>query len=224
MNCWWRQTSSRKPLQCQTQPSLQNHLALIWPSRPRSRCHLPPAPPRRRRRLPIAVSLGALMVVIAIAVTLGLVFPFSDDPNHPVDEAGESLIVIAPFANYTGGQLAFNIRGRLRASLDREIGAARLTGIRTEDWPVELAGQAEALAAARDSGAAIVIWGEYDSGRVLGNLTSARTESEILGPQIVDIATSPSELPSAINIDLTPEVRAVALLTLSQLYLTKGRV
>ena len=180
-----------------------------------------PVQPRRRRRLRIAISLGALVVVVAIAVTLGLVFPFSDDPNHPVAEAGESLIVIAPFANYTGGQLAFNIRGRIRARLDREIAAARLTGIRTEDWPVELSGQAEALAAAHDSGAAIVIWGEYDSGRVLANLTSARTESEILGPQIVDIATSPSELPSAINIDLTPEVRAVALLTLSQLYLQR---
>ena len=180
-----------------------------------------PAPPRRRRRLQIAISLGALVVVVAVAVALGLIFPFSDDPNHPVAEADESLIVIAPFANYAGGQLAFNIRGRLRASLDREIAAAGLEGIRTEDWPVELAGQSEALAAARDSGAAIVIWGEYDSGRVLANLTSSRTESEILGPQIVDIATSPSELPSAINIDLTPEVRAVALLTLSQLYLQR---
>ena len=38
----------------------------------------------------------------------------------------------------------------------------------------------------------------------------------------MEIATSPSELPTAINIDLTAEVRSVALLTLSQVYLQRG--
>ena len=182
-----------------------------------------PAPPGRRRRLRIVVAVGVFSAMVAVAVVLLLLNPFSftNEPGHPVAEAGESLIVIAPFANYTGGQLAFNIRGRLRASLDREIAAAGLEGIRTEDWPEELPGQQEALAAARNSRAAIVIWGEYDSGRVLANLTSTPTESESLGPRVVDIATSPSQLPAAINIDLTPEVRAVALLTLSQLYLQR---
>ena len=41
-------------------------------------------------------------------------------------------------------------------------------------------------------------------------------------PATVEIATSPSELPTAINIDLTAEVRSVALLTLSQVYLQRG--
>lgn len=182
-----------------------------------------PAPPRRRRRLPVVITVGVLSAMATITVALVLLNPFSspDEPDHPVAEAGESLIVIAPFANYTAGQLAFNIRGRLRASLDREIAAARLGRIRTVDWPEELSGHQEALMAARDSRAAIVIWGEYDSARVLANLTSAATESESLGPQVVDIAASPSDLPAAINIDLAPEVRAVALLTLSQLYLQR---
>ena len=78
------------------------------------------------------------------------------------------------------------------------------------------------MAAAEQSGAAIVIWGEYDSGRVLANLTSTPTENDSLGPQVVEIATSPSELPTAINIDLTAEVRSVALLTLSQVYLQRS--
>ena len=180
-----------------------------------------PASPRRRRRLRMAALAGGLLAVAVIAVALGLIISLSGGADHPVAQAGESLIVIAPFANYTGGQLAFNIRGRLRASLDREIAAAGLEGIRTAHWPEELPGLQEALTAAQHSGAAIVIWGEYDSGRVLANLTSTPTESEALGPQVVDIATSPSELPAAINIDLTPEVRAVALLTLSQLYLQR---
>ena len=127
--------------------------------------------------------------------------------------------MIAPFANYTAGQQGFNIRGRLRTSIDREIASAGLTDVRTAEWPEALSGEREASSAGKRSGAAIVIWGEYDSGRVLANLTSTRTKSESFGPQVVDIASSPSELPTAINIDLTAEVRSVALLTLSQLYL-----
>ena len=149
-----------------------------------------------------------------------LVDPTSD-PNHPVAETVEALIVIAPFANYTAGQLEFNIRGRLRDSINREIAAAGLEGIRTDYWIETVPGHRAALSAAEQSGAAIVIWGEYDSGRVLANLTSTPSENESLGPQVVEIATSPSELPAAINIDLTAEVRSVALLTLSQVYLQR---
>ncbi len=146
----------------------------------------------------------------------------SGEPDRPTAESGEALIVIAPFANYTAGQAGFNIRGRLRNSINREIAAAGLAGIRTDDWVETVSGHGAALSAAEQSGAAIVIWGEYDSGRVLANLTSTPTENESLGPQIVEIATSPSELPTAINIDLTAEVRSVALLTLSQVYLQRG--
>ncbi len=144
------------------------------------------------------------------------------EPEHPVAATGEALIVIAPFANYTAGQLEFNIRGRLRDSIYREIAAAGLEGIRIDDWTETVPGHRAALSAAEQSGAAIVIWGEYDSGRVLANLTSTPTENESLGPQVVEIATSPSGLPTAINIDLTVEVRSVALLTLSQVYLQRG--
>ena len=122
------------------------------------------------------------MVVVLIRLSGG--------PDYPVARAGESLIVIAPFANYTAGQQGFNIRGRLRASIDQEIAAAGLTGVRTVEWPEELSQSREASRAGERSGAAIVIWGEYDSGRVLANLTTTRTESESFGPQVVDIASS----------------------------------
>ena len=39
---------------------------------------------------------------------------------------------------------------------------------------------------------------------------------------MVDIASSPSDLPATINADLTEQVRYVALLTLGQLYLEQG--
>ena len=199
----------------------------------------PPVPARRPRRIWIAVSAAVVALVAGVAVGLALVdlsnepdrpvaptgevpINVSGEPHHPTAEAGEELIVIAPFANYTAGQLEFNIRGRLRDSINREIVAAGLAGIRTDDWVETVPGHGAALSAAEQSGAAIVIWGEYDSGRVLANVTSTPTQNESLGPQVVEIATSPSELPTAINIDLTAEVRSVALLTLSQVYLQRG--
>ncbi len=209
---------------------------------------VPPAEPvetpvqtRKGWRPRVVIAAGAVAVVAAIvaAVTLALVgfsgepdrpvtpteeapIDVPGEPDHPTAEAGEALILIAPFANYTAGQLEFNIRGRLRDSINQEIAAAGLEGIRIDDWIETVPGHQAALSAARQSGAAIVIWGEYDSGRVLANLTSTPTESESLGPQVVEIATSPSELPTAINIDLTAEVRSVALLSLSQVYLQRG--
>jgi len=211
----------------------------------------PPAPARGRRRLWIAAAGAAVAVVVGIAVVLApfafsgepdhLVAPIDptgapeqpvaatseppvnppSDPGHPMATSGEALIVIAPFANYTAGQLGFNIRGRLRQSINREIAAAGLESIRIDHWMETVPGHRAALSAAEQSGAAIVIWGEYDSGRVLANLTSIPTENESLGPQVVEIPTSPSELPTAINIDLTAEVRSVALLALSQVYLQR---
>ena len=208
-----------------------------------------PAPPevpdslpvhdRRRWRHRAIVSAAVVAVVAAVGVMLALV-DLSGESNHPVTptgevliystgepdhlvaEAGEALIVIAPFANYTAGQLEFNIRGRLRDSINREIAAAGLGGIKIDDWTETVPGHRAALLAAKQSGASIVIWGEYDSGRVLANLTSTPTESESLGPHVVEIATSPSGLPTAVNIDLTAEVRSVALLSLSQVYLQRS--
>ncbi len=177
-----------------------------------------PTYPRSRRGVRIAVSVGVVAAAAAFAVAIVLL-RIAGGPDHPVATSGESLIVIAPFANYTAGQQGFNIRGRLRASIDREIASAGLTDVRTVEWPEALSEEQEASSAGERSDAAIVIWGEFDSGRVLANLTSTRTESESFGPQVVNIASSPSELPTAINIYLTSEVRSVALLTLSQLYL-----
>ena len=179
------------------------------------------ASPRRRPGLRIAVASGAAVATAVVVIAVVVLLQVPGGPDYPVSGAGESLIVIAPFANYTGGQQGFNIRGRLRSGIDREISTAGLTGVRTVEWPVELSEPDEALEAVEISSAVIVIWGEYDSGRVLANLTTGPTKSEAFGPQVVDISSSPSELPAAINIDLTLEVRTVALLTLGQLYLNQ---
>ena len=179
-----------------------------------------PAPRTARRRRGVRIAGAAFVVAAAVALVVAIVLiRLPGGPDYPVAAVGESLIVIAPFANYTAGQQGFNVRGRIRSSIDREIASAGLSGVRTVDWPEEISGEPDASSAGERSGAAIVIWGEYDSGRVVANLTSPRSQSESHGPQVVDIASSPSELPTAINIGLTSEVRWVALLTLGQLYL-----
>ncbi len=73
--------------------------------------------------------------------------------------------------------------------------------------------------ASQRSGAALVVWGEYDSGRVIARFTVSGGGSSPRAQQVVDIASSPAELPTTINIGLIGEVRHVALLTLGQLYL-----
>ena len=108
--------------------------------------------------------------------------------------------------------------GRLRTAIDEELGKAGLGAVRTAEWPREINGEATAEEATRRSGATLVIWGEYDSGRVIARFTGPRSSSA-RAQQVVDIASSPAELPTTINIGLTEEVRHVALLTLGQLYL-----
>ena len=173
--------------------------------------------PRGRRKVLIA---GAAAAIVALAVVVTLV-SWPGGPDLPTAAAGESLIVIAPFANYTAGQQGFNVAGRLKDSIDREIAAAGLPGARTAQWPEALAGDGDAASAGRRSGAALVIWGEYDSGRAVATLTIPGRRREAYGPQVVDIASAPAELPATINLGLTAEVRAMALLTLGQLYLER---
>ncbi len=179
-----------------------------------------PPPPRSRRGfvVPAAVLVLIVVTVVAIAIAMGL----RDSTDYPAALDGESLIVIAPFVNYTGGQQGYNVLGRLKHEIDGEVNTAGLSGVRTVEWPRQIASESSADEAGRRSDAVIVIWGEYDSGRVMARFTTPRVQSTQRDRQVVDIASSPSELPATINADLTEQVRYVALLTLGQLYLEQG--
>ena len=180
-------------------------------------------PPHRRLSL-LILALALLAVVAAVGVAFA--FEFQErTPDHPVAIAGESLIVLAPFSNYTGGQQGFNVRGRLKEEIDREVLEAGLFGVRTAEWPRTISTEPDAIDAGVRSRASMVIWGEYDSGRVMASFTVPPLSQAqgSYGPQVVDISSSPAELPTAINLDLTGEVRSVALMTLGQLYLDQGK-
>ena len=171
--------------------------------------------PRRRRLWAVAAATALLVLLLGGLAALGLL----RDAPYPSAAEGESLIVMAPFVNYTGGQHGFNVHGRLREQIEREIQAAGLSDVRTAEWPDEITAEEAAVSVGLQSGAKIVIWGEYDSGRVVASFTMPLSRSESHDQQVIDLATSPSELPATINVGLAEEVRHAALLTLGQLYL-----
>ncbi len=179
-----------------------------------------PVHPGRRKTLGIVV-VAALVLAVAMGASVAAV-AMSGGTDHPTAADGESLILMAPFTNYTSGQQGFNVRGRLRQEIDREIGNSGLSGVRTADWPTAIASESEATEAGRRSGAVMVIWGEYDSGRVMAAFTVPQSRTASRQQHVVDIDSSPSDLPAAINIDLPGEVRSAALLTLGELYLNEG--
>ena len=141
-----------------------------------------------------------------------------DDLAFPVAADGEWLIMMAPFVNYTGGALGYNVLGRLREAVDREIDAAGLADVRTAELQGEINGEAEAVRAGERSGAAIVIWGEYDSGRIKATFTVPRSSSRPHVQQVIALDFPSTELSSTINLDLTAEVKFAALMTLCELY------
>ena len=175
--------------------------------------------PRSKRFLFFGIAALALLTVV---VGVGLSLRFWDTTEYPAAVNDESLIVLSPFVNYTGGGQGFNVVGRLRGAVDDELETAGLTSVRTVEWPKEIGEVSEAEDAIRRSNADLVIWGEYDSGRVVARFTAQDDLSSSLGDHVVDITSSPSDLPATINVGLTNEVRFVALATLGQLYLDQA--
>jgi tetratricopeptide (TPR) repeat protein/transcriptional regulator with XRE-family HTH domain len=194
-----------------------------------------PAPPRTsggriwqglRQRWRIAV-LG-LVVVLAIAVgsltgfwaqlaaNLGLA---QSQPAGP----GETLVLISPFVNYSGGQAGFNVAGRLKEVLDLEFLQAGLEAVRVEVPSTGVQDEAAALELVDQLKAVLVVWGEYDSGRVIAVVTRVDAEAAAESQQRRWLISSPGELSTTINSELPDEVRWLALYILGQSHFQAGR-
>ena len=135
------------------------------------------------------------------------VIPAATPRPATIAREGESLILLAPFANYTAGGQGYNVSGRLRERIDAELNFSGLPNARTFLWPETIRSENEARDVTERSGALLTIWGEYDSGRVLARFTTAQSSDESGGQRIVDIASTPSELPTTINVNLTGAVQ-----------------
>ena len=171
---------------------------------------------RHRRRIVLAAAAAALVLLVVAAA---IVNTTRDTLAYPVVGEGESLIILAPFENYTTGAQGFNVAGRLREGIDAALDEADLPGARTAEWPTSIRAEEDAVRAVERSGAAFIIWGEYDSGRVVARFTMPDGLGAGGADQIVDIASTPSELPAAINVGLSGQVQHIALVTLAIYYL-----
>jgi len=185
-----------------------------------------------RRRAPIAI-IG-LVVVLAIAAgfstgywaqlagDLELAQTGSDGALRPATP-GETLVVITPFVNYIGGQAGFNVAGRLREALELEFTQAGLKEVRVDVASDSVGDVAAARKLAGRLSAALVIWGEYDSGRVIAVVTGAGDEPTSDGQQRRWLISSPGELTTTINSRLPDEVRWMALYVLGRSHFLAGR-
>ena len=177
-----------------------------------------------RRRYALIAGPIAVLVIAAVFAGLAAAGAFSTGPDPlpvPPPTPRNSSIVIAPFVNYASGQQGFNVRGRIRSEIEREILAAGVSEVKIVEWPEAITNETAAAEAALTSGATILIWGEYDTGRAVAILTISRSPDTLHHQRVVDTPSSPGGLPSSINTGLPDEVRSIALLTLGQLYLER---
>ncbi|MBI3960747.1 MAG: hypothetical protein HY328_18200 [Chloroflexi bacterium] len=167
-----------------------------------------------RTRL-LGLGLSALLLLALIA-SLWLI------PRTPLPVAvpGETLVIVGQFTNFTGGEIGFNVAGRIADPLRQEIEAAKLAGVRVAVWPQPIRSEAEAQAVLSRSVAWMVIWGEYDSGRVLARF--AQGDAATPPPALESLVASPGDLFATINSGLPQEIRYLALLTLGAFYADNG--
>ena len=186
-----------------------------------------------RRRWGSAVLGMVVVLVIAVgfptgfwaqlAAGLGLAQSRPDETVQPA-EPGETLVLISPFVNYSGGQAGFNVAGRLKEALELEFDQAALDGVRVELPSTSVLDEAAARELGDQMNAALVVWGEYDSGRVIAVVTGARDEPASDTQQRRWLITSPGELSTTINSELPDEVRWMALFILGQSHFQAGRL
>ena len=163
-------------------------------------------------------------VILAAVIVLSLVawaIWRGHEGASPKARPDETLVVVGQFANYTGGVQGYNVADRLQKALKRELDAARMTDVQAAVWPEVIPDEAAARAVSSRSGATLIIWGEYDSGRVVGRLTLPTVQTEGDEKRYEKLLASPDDLSTTINADLPEEVRYLVLLTLGQLYAEK---
>ena len=148
-----------------------------------------------------------------VQMTLHVPTPAAGFPvTHPRANNDETLILVAPFEGHTLNE-RYDVAGRIQEALIEEIAKAKLISTTIEIWPEQVRNitYLSQMFAAAD--AALIIWGEYDSGRVRVNLDSTGNVE-----QQRDFAlSSPTELITVINTTLPQEIRILALMALGRL-------
>ena len=137
----------------------------------------------------------------------------SGPPLPEIAAEDETLLLAALFQNYTGNQ-GYNVAGRLEKELAEQIDSAGLNAdTRADILYREILNEDDANSALTEFGAALIVWGEYDSGRVVVNLTTRSGKGSNSRERYLP---SVAELAPTININVPTEVRILALLALGE--------
>ncbi|MBX3010307.1 MAG: tetratricopeptide repeat protein [Caldilineaceae bacterium] len=139
--------------------------------------------------------------------------------DHPIAAAGETLVLVAQLKDYTLAT-PYNVAGRITEELSQQIGAAGLISTTVQPWPEEITTVLRARQLLTAAQATLVIWGEYDSGRVRVNLEARDPRAN----QSRNFTLSPDdELVTTINAIVPVEIRNTALLALGSLVTDQGQ-
>ena len=184
--------------------------------------------PSRRRTLPWRWLLtGGVILFIGLAALLIREMRHTGETPYtasialgPTAAPNETLILIGQFANYGGEKLGYNVAGRLTEALRDQFETAGMTEVRVQPVPEIIANQEQAQKLGRAQNASLIIWGEYDSGRVLAHVTPL---TENVNPQEVrHVLDDFTDLNATINADLPEEVQWLELVTMAQVAYMDG--
>ena len=180
-----------------------------------------PALKIRRPRWGLLITAAAL-IVVAVLVGWALARKANESRQlAPVVPAGpgETLVLVSRFANYSE-RVGYNVAGRIREALQEEFKGEALADSRVSVWAQSLADRDEATEVGQAYGATLVIWGEYDSGRVLANFTLPSDQEAV---STVRQVTTPADLSAVINTELPTTARWVALVSVGQVHYAARR-
>jgi tetratricopeptide (TPR) repeat protein len=135
-------------------------------------------------------------------------------PNVPIAIGGETLLLVAPFANFTQDQ-GYNIAGRIRDALRNAARDAGLEEAMVQVWPQVIETQRQATTALERSAGRLIIWGEFDSGRVQAMMLAAGDHEPTVWERQLG---SPDDLPTTINVDAPREIALLVQSALGRLY------
>ena len=178
----------------------------------------------RRPRWGLLIA-AATLIILAVFVVWTLTRKASERrqlaPVVPADP-GETLVLVSRFANYSE-RVGYNVAGRIREALQEEFEEEALADSRVAIWAQPLTDRDEAVEVGQEYGATLVIWGEYDSGRVLANFTLPSEQEAVRTVRTVRQVTTPADLSAVINTELPTTARWVALVSVGQVHYAAGR-
>ncbi len=153
--------------------------------------------------------------VTRVAITVQVPTPSPMPPPTPLALRAEDGIVVSQFKTVLTNE-RYDVAARIQEAIATEMAQAGLISKTVLIWPEDILTSATANVVLAASDAALVIWGEYDSGRVLVKFATRGGDGD---ERTIDVST-PNELSSTIKVAVPNEARTLALLTLGKLYLS----